>query len=460
MQKKVSELWTNKLKETKKEKAQFESEVVDISKEIKHVQRQIGAEEEEDQENQPATTENCSLLEQISSLKQTLSVHVAKRSQLIGEANNAIRQLNEHNQILRGGIDIRDLDNPEAQGSCDGWFDVMEPATESTEDVSSKLTQRILQIVQAAREQLSLRRQWVDAMCVEIYDMLSDLGLKQGDKGFPPKDAIVDEELDGLILAQDSKALGVDWDTVIKLKQRENELVQVRTSRTSRLKQLAKHITNLWNTLQTPDNDRKDFLQKHSGLTISTLDACSKELSRLEVLKAEHVKVQIQRGKERLLALWEEIGLTEQQQKAFKPQHSDSFSNETLECILAEINKLDKIATTMRPLLELIKQREEILETQAEIEASAKKLGSKRFSIPGRLIMEEKVRKRAKKTLPKIHNQLMEGLVQWENENGRPLIFNGVRYLQVLQQYEQEMKATRSRRATSSTRRGRSTTRS
>jgi protein regulator of cytokinesis 1 len=89
----------------------------------------------------------------------------------------------------------------------------------------------------------------------------------------------------------------------------------------------------------------------------------------------------------------------------------------------------------MRPLLKLVQKRVELQAEKVEFEKSQQ--DPNRFKIAGRMIQEEKQRKRLAKLIPQIEGQLKTSIPEWEQEYGAFLV-DGSRYLETMDAEENQ----------------------
>lgn len=124
----------------------------------------------------------------------------------------------------------------------------------------------------------------------------------------------------------------------------------------------------------------------------------------------------------------------------FTPAFSDVYSDALLEAHEAEITRLETLKEQRAPTLELIERHRSLLSDQESLAASSQDAsrlmargnkGERRD--PGKLLREEKMRKRIAKELPKIEAELRKELEHWEDEFGRPFLVHGERYLDELE---------------------------
>jgi protein regulator of cytokinesis 1 len=111
----------------------------------------------------------------------------------------------------------------------------------------------------------------------------------------------------------------------------------------------------------------------------------------------------------------------------------------------------DDLATRAKPL-ELVRQYMRLLDEAKALEESAKDTtrltgrgvpGQKRD--PGRLLREEKMRKRIKFLKPKVEEEMMRLIPAWEEESGRPFIIHGSRFLDTVELDSQQAQAAKKR---------------
>jgi Ase1/PRC1/MAP65 family protein len=102
----------------------------------------------------------------------------------------------------------------------------------------------------------------------------------------------------------------------------------------------------------------------------------------------------------------------------------------------SEIARLEALKEQRAPILALIDKHKSLIKERDDLQASSQdasrlmlkgQKGEKRD--PGKLLREEKMRKRITKELPKVEAEIKDGLESWEDEYGRPFLVFGERYL-------------------------------
>ena len=118
---------------------------------------------------------------------------------------------------------------------------------------------------------------------------------------------------------------------------------------------------------------------------------------------------------------------------------TDVCSDALLSAHEAEISRLEALKIQRLPTLQKIDRHRELVKERDDLQTSSQdasrlmlrgQKGERRD--PGKLLREEKMRKRIAKELPKVEAELKKTLEQWEDEYGRPFLVLGERYLDEL----------------------------
>jgi Ase1/PRC1/MAP65 family protein len=243
-------------------------------------------------------------------------------------------------------------------------------------------------------------------------------------------------------------------DNLTNVHQRRQELDSERIRRTELLQTLYDELIPLWQRFDVADEDVDAFVQANCGCTLIVLEAYESELQQMRELKSQHMALFISKVRQDIAALWDQLMMTpEERRDSFAPFFYDLAdatsseesrgnsagiepSDELLALHEEKVHDLqDELATRAKPL-ELVRQYLRLLDEARELEESAKDTsrltgrgapGQKRD--PGRLLREEKMRKRIKILKPKVEEDLMKTIPAWEEESGRPFVVNGARFL-------------------------------
>ncbi|GAC96261.1 microtubule associated protein [Pseudozyma hubeiensis SY62] len=233
------------------------------------------------------------------------------------------------------------------------------------------------------------------------------------------------------------------------------------------IQDLYDELSELWAKFDVPEEEMDAFVMDHRGSTMDVIEAYQAELEKMRQLKAQHMSLFITKTRERIATLWDSLFLTDEERQASFPPYfidvsadADPNLDEPLPTdeILAShermIDMLTEQVQVKAPVLKVIGRYKELLDEQRQLDESAQDgsrlLGRSNRGDPGRLLREEKMRKRVKIQKPKIEAELLKVIPAWEEERGEPFTINGVRYLdELLEQVEgSKENATRKRTRT------------
>lgn len=197
----------------------------------------------------------------------------------------------------------------------------------------------------------------------------------------------------------------------------------------------------------------EDFVNAWMGSTADVVGAYGAELARMLVLKRSNLSAFIQKERQALTALWDALYLSFPTRLESFPAFAinvsptpcpvtgaelpnDNVSEELLLAHERERERLEAEVADMGPVLERLRKYFGVVEEMRELEAAAadpnRLLGKATRGDPGRLLREEKARKRVKLQKPKLEAELRALIPEWEAEHGRPLLVDGTRFLDEL----------------------------
>ncbi|PWN50060.1 hypothetical protein IE53DRAFT_113616 [Violaceomyces palustris] len=214
------------------------------------------------------------------------------------------------------------------------------------------------------------------------------------------------------------------------------------------IQDLYDELSELWMKFDVPEEEMDAFVMDHRGSTLDVIEAYNAELEKMKSLKAQHMSLFILKTRERIWTLWDSLFLSEEERRRLFPpyfidvgdQDSTTTSTTPLDELLASheetIDLLTEQVRVKAPVLKVIgKYKELCLEGKMLDESAAdgsRLLGRGNRGDPGRLLREEKMRKRVKVQKPKLEAELLRVIPQWEEEHGIPFTINGARYLDEL----------------------------
>ncbi|CAK7242314.1 MAG: Microtubule bundling protein [Sporothrix thermara] len=233
--------------------------------------------------------------------------------------------------------------------------------------------------------------------------------------------------------------LGLHEDDLARLRNRRDKLAEEKKAREKRLKDLKAAVDELWDKLGVEEHEKKAFLNSNRGCGIRQINEFEDELARLNELKRQNLPTFVEDARCRLQELWDVLYLSEDEMLEFTPAFSDVYSDALLEAHEHEIARLEALREQRAPTLAMVDRHHTLVQERDELAASSQdasrlmmrgQKGEKRD--PGKLLREEKTRKRIAKELPKVTAELRKLLEAWEDEYGRPFLVHGERYLDVL----------------------------
>ena len=278
-------------------------------------------------------------------------------------------------------------------------------------------------------EEYNRRLNTVQVICQEMIQLWAELGTPQA-------------QTDTSIVKYHREApeqLGLHNSDIAELKAKKERLIEEKRGRERRLGQLRSTIEDLWDRLSVDMQERKQFLSANRGCGLRTINEFEDELSRLNELKRQNLHIFVEEARVKLQELWDALYFSEEEMLDFTPAFSDVCTDALLSSHEAEINRLEVLKEQRLPILqkidrhrELIKERDDLAQSSQDASRLMARGQKGERRDPGKLLREEKMRKRIAKELPKIESELKQTLERWEDEYGRPFLVLGDRYLDEL----------------------------
>ncbi|KAL4807637.1 microtubule associated protein-domain-containing protein [Aspergillus unguis] len=278
-------------------------------------------------------------------------------------------------------------------------------------------------------EEYHRRLQLVTTTCEEIIKLWAELGTPQ----VQTDSSIVQH------YRESPEQLGLHESDLAGLLARREKLLDEKRGRERKLKDLKHAVEGLWERFGVEECDRKAFLSANRGCGLRTINEFEEELSRLNELKSQNLHLFVEDARCRLQELWDSLYFSEEDMLDFTPAFSDVYSDALLEAHEAEIARLETLKEQRAPTLQLVDRHRSLLAEREALTASSQDAsrlmargnkGERRD--PGKLLREEKMRKRIAKELPKVEADLRKELENFEDEYGRPFLVHGERYLDEL----------------------------
>lgn len=309
-------------------------------------------------------------------------------------------------------------------------------------DLSPSYVDRLDQEFTRVYEEYERRIDTVRSTCESIIQLWAELGTPQA-------------QTDGAIVKYYRDApeqLGLHEDDIGRLRARLEKLDAEKKNRERRLQELKEAVALLWDKLGVEEKDRKAFLNANRGCGVRQINEFDDELARLNDLKRQNLHLFVEDARCKLQELWDTLYFSEDEMLEFTPAFSDVYSDALLEAHEQEIVRLETLREQRAPTLALVEKHRSLVAERDELAASSQdasrlmmkgQKGEKRD--PGKLLREEKMRKRIAKELPKVTAELRKTLDQWEDEWGRPFCVHGERYLDLIEAADRPAPGPRSR---------------
>ncbi|KAI8970590.1 microtubule associated protein-domain-containing protein [Trametes punicea] len=213
------------------------------------------------------------------------------------------------------------------------------------------------------------------------------------------------------------------------------ELEDIKKRREAHIQAMYDQLEALWRRLGVTDAEMDAFVEANCGTTDVTIKAYEEELERMLELKRERMGTFIENARAEITKLWDDLMVGEEERADFAPFADDEHTEELLTIHEEEIRRLKDERRMKGPLLHSVKKYFDILEDEKELAAAASdqsRLLGRGPRDPGRLLREEKMRKRVTKEKPRLEQDLLVSIPAWEAETGRVFLVHGVSMLQLL----------------------------
>ena len=228
----------------------------------------------------------------------------------------------------------------------------------------------------------------------------------------------------------------------IKLRE---SLEREKAERESSIQSYYDELCELWMRFDVPETEMDAFVLDHRGSTLQVVEAYRTELDKMRALKSQHMALFISKTREQIWEQWDALYMSEAERQNTFPAYFLTLpgEDETISAtfdwdeLLAEHEsmyaKFAEMLEQRAPILSLIGRYHAICNEARALEESAQDgsrlLGRGNRGDPGRLLREEKMRKRVKVQKPKLEQELLKVLPAWEAEHNMPFMMDGMRFV-------------------------------
>lgn len=421
----LSETLNNQLRIANDEKTKLTNEAQNIITTIKQMEKSLEDERDHAYElNAQDMRITYPLIDCLRNLKEkhnTISRLHRERFEQVKKLVQALESYSSHIETSFIKIKLP----PTNSSSCPPSFDLSPSYVATLDDEFTRVY-----------DEYNKRVNLVQTTAEEIVRLWSDLGVPQA-------------QTDSTIVQhyrESPEQLGLHQSDIERLRSRRDKLLEEKRSREKRLADIKKTIEALWDRLGVQEPDRRAFLAANRGCGLRTINEFEDELARLNELKRQNLHLFVEDARVRIQELWDALYFSEEEMLDFTPAFSDVYSDALLSAHEAEIERLLALKEQRAPVLALIEKHKSLIADRDALAASANdasrlllkpQKGEKRD--PGKLLREEKMRKRIAKELPKVAAELTKILQRYDDEYGKPFLVHGESYLEELE--VQEVKA-------------------
>ncbi|KZT54876.1 hypothetical protein CALCODRAFT_485197 [Calocera cornea HHB12733] len=232
------------------------------------------------------------------------------------------------------------------------------------------------------------------------------------------------------------------------------QLEALKAEREGRIQEIYDTLEGLWRRLGVREDEVDGFVEANRGSSERCVLAYEHELERMQALKREKMVLFVSNAREEVQALWDEMMYGEEERERFAPffDGASSFlfavpspdsarftsillappedhdhSEELLTRHEDEIERLRAERAEKAPILSHVQKYFQLCDEERELEAAAQdptRLLGKRGDA-GRLLREEKMRKRVQREKPKLEKELLDVVPAWEAQHDRVLLVYG-----------------------------------
>ncbi|KAJ3519809.1 hypothetical protein NM208_g13976 [Fusarium decemcellulare] len=256
-------------------------------------------------------------------------------------------------------------------------------------------------------EEYSRRIATVQALADQTIGLWAELGIPQAQQ-------------DGAIVKYYRDApeqLGLHEEDINRLRSKRDRLCDEKKNREKKLRELRSAVEALWVKLGVDESETKPFLNANRGCGVRQINEFQDELARLNELKRQNLHLFVEDTRIKLQELWDALYFCEDEMLEFTPAFSDVYSDALLEAHEREVARLEALKEQRAPTLALVDRHKSLIKERDDLATSSQdasrlmargQKGEKRD--PGKLLREEKMRKRIAKELPKVTAELQKML--------------------------------------------------
>ena len=204
------------------------------------------------------------------------------------------------------------------------------------------------------------------------------------------------------------------------------DLSVIRNSRIAQISELALAISHEWELLGFTEQEKQAFVESHSQLNEKCIQDFSDELIRLQNLRNEKLPELIERVKIEIVSICQTLHFTQKEidETLSKVREVPGDNMATFSEYEAELFNMKRKLALAQPIIDLMKQRDEIIKEyeQVEIEEKALKDNKDDKSVDKR---GEKIRRRYKFVLPRVERKILISVLEFKQAYGTDFLWDG-----------------------------------
>lgn len=191
-------------------------------------------------------------------------------------------------------------------------------------------------------------------------------------------------------------------------------------------------LQQLWKYLAIRPSVVKKF-EKYNDYTQAIYDKLFTEVDRCETMRRENIQAFVDRTREEIVQWWDKCLKSAEERARFSTFKSDVYNEDLLTLHEMELNDLKEYYRNNEVIFQLVEQRKDMWDKMTVLEQKSND-PSRYNNRGGKLLEEEKERKRISIQLPKIEMRLLEACKQYEEETKRKFTIFGENVEDVIQE--------------------------
>ncbi|XP_052871397.1 protein regulator of cytokinesis 1-like [Anopheles cruzii] len=184
-----------------------------------------------------------------------------------------------------------------------------------------------------------------------------------------------------------------------------------------------KQLERLWECLET-DLATVHKFQKLTAYTQTTFDKLFAEHDRCETLRRQNMKAVVERIRQEIIVWWERCLKSTDERARFTTFKADIYNEDTLTLHEMELADLKEYYQANEAIFQMVEERQSMWNRMLALENKSNDPG-RYNNRGGKLLEEERERRRISSLLPKVEAKLIDACRQYELEHGRPFTING-----------------------------------